>query len=594
MEKIKLNIDNRQVEVAKGSTVLDAAKSIGIKIPTLCYMNLHDLNYANKPGACRICVVEVEGRRNLAPACKTEALEGMVVRTHTPRVINARQTVMELILSNHPNSCLTCVKNNACELQTMAHELGVREIPFKGEMSTFKTDLSVSIMREPDKCIMCRRCETACNEIQSVGALSAVNRGMAAVVNTAFNDPINKTNCINCGQCVAVCPTGALSEHSNVADVLKAIADPNKTVVVQTAPAVRVGLGKDFGFSGKSVTGKMVSALRQLGFDYVFDTDFTADLTIMEEGTELLHRLGDLLGGKEVNIPMMTSCCPGWVTFMEKHYPELLPHLSTAKSPQQMFGAVAKNYFAPKIGKDRKDVVVVSVMPCVAKKYERARDEFGKNGDSDVNIVITTRELAHLIRFANIEFNKLEESDFDAPLGESTGAAVIFGATGGVLEAAVRSAYELQTKKELPRIDFAELRGFDGIRTATIDFDGVAVSVAVAHGLANARQLVEEMKAGKSKYHFIEVMACPGGCIGGGGQPYHRGDIMVLRERQASIYAEDAAKALRKSHENPFILKLYSEFLGAPGGHVSHELLHTAYVDRKPAACPNENCQNKK
>jgi NADP-reducing hydrogenase subunit HndD len=314
----------------------------------------------------------------------------------------------------------------------------------------------------------------------------------------------------------------------------------------------------------------------------------------MEEGTELLHRLGDLLGGKEVSIPMMTSCCPGWVTFMEKHYPELLPHLSSAKSPQQMFGAIAKNYFAPKIGKDRKDMVVVSVMPCVAKKYERAREEFAKNGDPDVNIVITTRELAHLIRFANIEFNKLDESDFDAPLGESTGAAVIFGATGGVLEAAVRSAYELHTKKELPRIDFAELRGFDGIRSATIDFNGVAVNVAVAHGLANARQLVEDMKAGKSKYHFIEVMACPGGCIGGGGQPYHRGDVMLLRERQASIYAEDAAKALRKSHENPYIQKLYAEFLGAPGGHVSHELLHTAYMDRKPAACPSENCQNKK
>ena len=460
METIQLTIDNKQVEVAKGTNLVEAAAAAGIKIPTLCYMNLHELGYENKPGACRICVVEVEGRKNLAPACKTTCTQGMVVRTHTPRVINARRTVMELILSNHPNECLTCTKNGHCELQRVAGELGIREVRYRGETTRYPKDMSVSIVRDMDKCIMCRRCETACNEIQSVGVLSAVNRGFPAVVSTAFNDPIQTTACINCGQCVAVCPTGALSENSHIADVLRAIADPSKTVVVQTAPAVRVGLGQDFGYSGRSVTGKMVAALRRLGFDYVFDTDFAADLTIMEEGTELLGRLNAALeGNPDVKLPLMTSCCPGWVSFMEKHFPELAGNLSTAKSPQQMFGAVAKNYFAQQLGIDRRKLVVVSVMPCVAKKAEAARPEFGREGDPDVNIAITTRELAHLIRFANLDFASLEEEDFDRPLGESTGAAVIFGATGGVIEAAVRTAYEVRTQKPLARVDFTELRG---------------------------------------------------------------------------------------------------------------------------------------
>lgn len=589
MEKIKITIDHRQLEVERGVTILEAAAGAGIKIPTLCHMKLHDLNFENKPGSCRICVVEVAGRRNLAPACKTEATDGMVIKTHSSRVLNARQTVLELILSNHPNECLICTKNGDCELQSMAQDLGIKEMPFEGEMSSFMMDMSPSLIRNMDKCIMCRRCETACNQIQSVGTLSAVSRGFGSVVSTAFMRPITETNCINCGQCVAVCPTAALSEHENIKDVMDAIGDPTKTVVVQTAPAVRVGLGQDFGFSGKSVTGKMATALRQLGFDYVFDTDFTADLTIMEEGTELLGRIGDVLEGRPVTMPMMTSCCPGWVSFVEKHYPEMFPHLSTTKSPQQMFGAIAKNYFAPKMGVDRKDLVVVSVMPCVAKKYERARTEFSVDGDSDVNITITTRELAHLIRYANIDFSHLEEGEFDAPLGESTGAGVIFGTTGGVIEAAVRTAYEIHTKKTLPRLDFTELRGFDGIRSATIDFDGIPINIGIAHGLANARKLVEDVKAGRSKYHAIEVMACPGGCIGGGGQPYHKGDMSIIRERQASIYAEDAGKAIRKSHENPYIQQLYAEYLGAPGGHISHELLHTAYVNRKPVV---KECSN--
>lgn len=531
------------------------------------------------------------GRRtqNLAPACKTVCTEGMVVRTHTPRVINARQTILELILSDHPNECLTCSKNGYCSLQTMAKDLGIREAKYKGETTKPMMDLSPSVVRNMEKCILCRRCETVCNQVQTVGALSVVGRGFTSVLCTAFNDPILTTNCVNCGQCVAVCPTSALSENSNIREVMQALADPGKTVVVQTAPAVRVALGQDFGLEGRSVTGKMTTALRRLGFDYVFDTDFAADLTIMEEGTELLQRLNKYLAGdRTVKIPLMTSCCPGWVSFMEKHFPELGENLSTAKSPQQMFGAIAKNYLAPKLGIDRRNFIVVSVMPCVAKKSEAARPEFGKDGDPDVNISITTRELAHMIRFANMNFDELEESDFDRPLGESTGAGVIFGTTGGVIEAAVRTAYEIQTKKTLPKLDFTELRGLAGIRSATIDFDGVPVKIGIAHGLGNARRLVEEIRAGRSPYHAIEIMACPGGCINGGGQPYHRGNEELLKRRAEALYAEDAAKPLRKSHENPDIQALYEEFLGEPCGPLSHELLHTRYYDRKPVVEPKK------
>lgn len=582
MEKIRLTIDNRPVEAEEGTNLVDAAASVGIKIPTLCYMNLHELGYCNNPGVCRICVVEVEGRKNLAPACKTLCTEGMVVRTHTPRVIDARQTVLELILSNHPNECLTCPKNGYCGLQNLARDLGIREEKYAGEVTRPPMDMSLSIERNMDKCIMCRRCETACNDLQTVGALAVMSRGFASTMGTAYNLPLQTTACVNCGQCVAVCPTGALAENNNVREVFRAIGDRTKTVVVQTAPAVRVALGQDFGYEGRSVTGKMVAALRQLGFDYVFDTDFAADLTIMEEGTELLQRLSAALRGEPgVKLPLMTSCCPGWVSFMEKNFPELADHLSTAKSPQQMFGAVAKNYFARKLGIDRRNLVVVSVMPCVAKKSEAARPEFACDGDPDVNYAITTRELARMIRFANMNFRELEESDFDRPLGESTGAGVIFGATGGVIEAAVRTAYEVHTHKPLGRIDFNELRGTEGIRSAEIDFDGTPVRIGIAHGLANARKLAEEVAAGRSPYHAIEIMACPGGCIGGGGQPYHLGDIGILKQRTASLYAEDRDKPLRKSHENPYIRLLYKEFLGEPCGKAAHELLHTHYYDRK-------------
>ena len=577
---VKLTIDNKPVEVAEGTTILKAARQAGINIPTLCYFELAGMKFENKPGGCRVCVVEVEGRRNLAPACATDVMEGMVVHTNSPRVINARRTVVELILSDHPNDCLQCEKSGDCELQALAVKLGIREIPFNGEQSTYKTDTTLSVYRDMNKCVMCRRCETMCNKIQSVGALSGVNRGFQAVVSPAFEQPLGESSCVNCGQCVQVCPVGALTLVDNIGDVMKAIADPKKTVVVQTAPAVRVALGEEFGMEpGTIVTGKMAAALRRLGFNYVFDTDWSADLTIMEEGTELLHRVAKVLNGEKAVLPQFTSCCPGWIAFMEKNFPDLLPNLSTAKSPQQMFGAACKNFFANKIGVKREDMVVVSIMPCLAKKSEVARDEFKVNGDPDVNYSLTTRELAHMIKQYNIDLNDLPEEDFDSPLGESTGAAVIFGATGGVMEAALRTAYEVQTKKTLPRIDFEEVRGLDGVKTATVDFEGLPVKVAVCHTLANARAMMEEVRNGNPRgFHFIEVMACPGGCIGGGGNPIK--NWAKMEHRFEAVYATDRALPLRKSHENPVISKIYEEYLGEPGGHLAHELLHTTYTDR--------------
>lgn len=583
METVKLTIDNKTLEVPKGTTILEAAKSIGIHIPSLCYIKLEELHYENNPGACRICVVEIEGRRNLAPSCKQECTEGMVVHTHTPRVINARKTVMELLLSNHPAECLTCSSNGHCELQNLAHSLGIRQIRYKGEMSEFEIDRSPSIVRNPNKCIMCRRCETMCNTIQTVGALTAVNRGFHAAVSTAFERDIAGSTCSYCGQCVSVCPVNALSGRNTQDPVLEALADPDKIVIAQTAPAVRTALGRDFGFApGTLVTGKMVTALRQLGFDYVFDTDFGADVTIMEEGTELLGRLGQYLAGDQsVKIPLMTSCCPGWVSFVEQHYPELRDYLSTTKSPQQIFGAVAKNYFVQKMGIPREKMVVVSIMPCLAKKYEASRPEHAVDGNPDVDYSIYTRELARLIRYANINFEELPDGEFDNPLGESTGAGVIFGTTGGVIEAACRTAYEIYTKQSLPKVDFEELRGLEGIRSATIDFNGTPIKIGIAHGLGNARKLIEEVKNGTSPYHAIEVMACPGGCIGGGGQPFHKGRMEVLKKRAAALYQADEEKPLRKSHENPFVQQLYKEYMGEPCGPLAHKLLHTHYRDRK-------------
>ncbi|MCX6278346.1 MAG: NADH-dependent [FeFe] hydrogenase, group A6 [Bacteroidetes bacterium] len=582
MEMVKLTIDGKPVEVEKDTTILKAARIIGIDIPTLCYFQLKDLDIENRPGGCRICVVEVSGRRNLAPACCTNVTQGMVVNTHSIRVLNARRTVLELILSDHPAECLTCAKSGNCELQTMAQQLGVREIPFQGEQSKYRKDTSPAIIRDVDKCIMCRRCEMMCNDVQTVGALSAVNRGFMAVVATAFEMNLEKSPCTYCGQCVSVCPTGALTEVDHSRNVINALADPAKTVVVQTAPAVRAALGEEFGLApGALVTGKMVAALRRLGFNYVFDTDFAADLTIMEEGSELLDRLTRYLkGDKEVKLPILTSCCPGWVNFFEHNFPDLMDVPSTAKSPQQMFGPIAKEYFGKKLGIDRKNMIVVSIMPCLAKKYECQRDEFKVNGDPDVNFSLSTRELAHLIKLANIDFNSLPDEDFDNPLGASTGAAVIFGNTGGVIEAACRTAYELYTGKKLEKVEFNELRGLENIRHATLDFNGLPINIGIAHGLGNARKLLEDVQAGKSQFHAIEIMACPGGCIGGGGQPFHHGDSDVIKKRAAALYREDDGKPIRKSHENPFIIELYKEFLGKPLSEKSHHLLHTHYFDK--------------
>jgi NADP-reducing hydrogenase subunit HndD len=582
MEIVNLTIDNKSVVVKKGTTILQAASEIGIHIPTLCYMKLDDLNIENKPGGCRICVVEVNGRRNLAPACCTDVHEGMVVNTHSIRAINARRTVMELILSDHPSDCLICAKSGNCDLQNMAHYLGIRKIHYQGEQSHYRPDSSPAIIREVDKCIMCRRCEMMCNDVQTVNVLSAINRGFNSVVAPAFEMNLDHSVCTYCGQCVAVCPTGALTEVDDTGNVIRLLSDPTKTVIVQTAPAVRAALGEEFEMeAGTLVTGKLVAALKRLGFDYVFDTDFAADLTIMEEGTELLNRLGrHLAGDKTVKLPILTSCCPAWVKFFEHQFPDMKDIPSTARSPQQMFGSIAKTYFADKIGIKREDLVVVSIMPCVAKKYECGRDEFKVNKNPDVDYAITTRELAALIKISNINFRTLPNEEFDNPLGESTGAGVIFGTTGGVIEAAVRTAYELHTKKELPRLDFDELRGMEGIRKATIDFGGIPIHIGIAHGLGNARKLLEEIQAGISEFHAIEIMSCPGGCIGGGGQPYHHGNAEILKKRQKAIYLEDSKKAIRKSHENPYIIKLYNEFLGKPMSEKAHHLLHTAYFDR--------------
>lgn len=582
---ITLTIDKKKVQVEKGTTILKAAHRAGVEVPTLCHFELCDMGIENKPGGCRLCVVEVEGRRNLAPSCITEAEEGMVIETHNIRVLNARTTVLKLIISDHPLDCLVCAKSGQCELQSLAAQFGIRSQPYEGEQSKYRKDTSPSIIRDVDKCIMCRRCEMMCNEVQTVGALSAINRGFMSVVAPAFEMNLEDSPCTYCGQCVSVCPTGALTEVDHTNDIICALADPSKTVVVQTAPAVRAALGEEFGLvPGTLVTGKMVAALRELGFDYVFDTVFGADLTIMEEGTELLQRVrGHLAGDPNVRLPILTSCCPGWVNFFEHNFPDLLDVPSTSKSPQQMFGAIAKSYFADKIGVKRNEMIVVSIMPCLAKKYECQRDEFKVDGNPDVDFSISTRELAAFIKKANIDFLNLPDEDFDDPLGESTGAGVIFGNTGGVIEAACRTAYELYTGKNLGEVAFTEMRGMGGIRSATVDFNGLSLNIGIAHGLGNARKLLNDVRSGKSNYHAIEIMACPGGCIGGGGQPYHHGKSEILNKRAAAIYTEDERKSIRKSHENPSIIKLYEEFLGEPGSDKAHSLLHTVYFPKSNA-----------
>jgi NADP-reducing hydrogenase subunit HndD len=583
MSMLKITIDGKQTEVPQGSMILDAAKKLNIDVPTLCFLKMDELAVNNMAASCRICVVEVEGRKNLAPACATPITDGMVVKTNTMRVLNARKTVLELFLSDHPKDCLVCMKSGECELQDIAEKFGMREVSYEGVMSTYRKDISNSIIRDMDKCIMCRRCETMCNDVQTCGVLTGVNRGFNAVVAPAFEMNLEDSVCTNCGQCTAVCPVGALVENDHSWDVVNYLADPEKVVVVQTAPAVRAALGEDLGVEpGVSVTGKMAAALRRLGFDHVFDTDFAADLTIMEEGSEFLDRLTRYLDGdKSVKLPILTSCCPGWVKFFEHQFPDLLDVPSTAKSPQQMFGAIAKTYYADILGIPREKMVVVSIMPCLAKKYECARPEFAVNGNPDVDVVLSTRELARLIKRMNIDFANLPDEDFDAPLGESTGAAPIFGATGGVIEAALRTAYELATGQTLDKVDFEAVRGMEGIRSAKVQVGPHTLNIGIAHELGNARKLLEKVRSGESEFHAIEVMACPGGCIGGGGQPYHHGDVELLKKRTQVLYDEDKGKKLRKSHENPYIVELYEKYLGKPLSEKSHHLLHTHYFKRQ-------------
>lgn len=579
MSDVKLKINGIEVTAPSDSTILEAAHTVNINIPTLCHLDLHDLKAVNKVASCRVCVVEVEGRRNLAPACITKVSEGMVVHTNTPRAVRGRRNSVELLLSDHPQDCLVCEKNRKCDLQKLAADLGFHgELKYKGEMSTYEIDSSSqSIHRNLDKCVLCRRCETMCNEVQTCGVLSAVGRGFETVVKPAFGLPMIETACTYCGQCVAVCPTAALSEISVVDDVWQAINDPDKYVVVQTAPAVRVALGEEFGLEpGHSVTGKMAALLRKLGFDRVFDTDFAADLTIIEEASEFVHRLEH-----NGTLPILTSCCPGWVKFFEHQFPDLLDIPSSCKSPHEMFGTVVKTYLAQKYSIDPDKLVVVSVMPCLAKKYEAARPELTYEGQRNVDYVVTTRELAKMAKEAGVDFLNLPDEDFDNPLGESTGAAVIFGATGGVIEAALRTAYEWLTGGTLEKVDFEDLRGMDGIKEATVRINDMDVKIAVAHELGNARKLLERIQRGEASYHAIEIMACPGGCIGGGGQPYHHGDIEILKARTRAIYEEDRGKTLRKSHENPYIKQLYKEFLGEPYGKKAHDLLHTHYTKRE-------------
>ena len=580
---IQLTIDNHLVEVPQGTTLLEAGKLVGIDIPTLCHIDLKGTCVKNRPASCRLCVVEVEGRRNLAPACATACMPGMVVYTNSARVIRARKTIAELILSDHPNDCLTCPKCSDCELQRLVMRLNIRQMPYnEGAKSERKNEVTPAITRNMEKCIYCRRCESVCNNVQSVGVLGAIRRGFDTTIAPTFDRMFIDTDCTYCGQCVAVCPVGALTERDYTDQLLDDLTNPDKVVVAQPAPAVRFALGEEFGMKpGTSVTGKLATALRDLGFDYAFDTDFGADLTIMEEGAEILDRLQKFLGGdKSVKLPIMTSCCPAWVNFFEHNYPDLLDYPSSAKSPAQMFGAIAKTYWAEKMGIPREKLVVVSIMPCLAKKYECGREEFKVNGNPDVDYSISTRELARLIKRANINFAQLPDSDFDSPLGESTGAAAIFGVTGGVMEAALRTVYEVYTGKTLPHIDFENVRGFDGIREATIDLNGFELKVCVAHTLSNARIIMDKLRAGELNYHVVEVMACPSGCIGGAGQPYHHGNIEILKARRDALYAEDEGKKLRKSHENPDIQKLYKEFLGQPLSEKSHHLLHTHYFDK--------------
>ena len=578
MGNVTLKINGMTVSAPEGSTILEAARLAHIEIPTLCY-----LKEINEIGACRVCIVEVKGAKSLVASCVYPVNEGMEVFTNTPKVRESRKKTVELLLSNHRRECLSCVRSGNCELQQLARELGITdEGYYDGEVTeSLYDDSAAHMIRDNSKCVLCRRCSAVCEKVQGIGVIGANERGFKTYIGQAFNMGLGETSCVSCGQCIAVCPTGALTEKDYTDQVFEAIADPDKFVVVQTAPSVRAALGEEFGYPmGTNVEGKMAAALRRLGFDKVFDTDFSADLTIMEEANEFIERVQN--GGV---LPLITSCSPGWVKYCEHYFPDMTENLSSCKSPQQMFGAVLKTYYAEKEGIDPAKIVSVSVMPCTAKKFEVGRDDQNASGYPDVDIAITTRELARMIRRMGLKFTELPDEDFDDPLGTSTGAGVIFGATGGVMEAALRTAVEKLTGKELENMDFTEVRGVDGIKEASYDVAGMKVQVAVASGVGNAKRVLEIVKSGEAEYHFIEIMGCPGGCVNGGGQPQVPGSVRntvdIRAERAKALYSQDAAMPLRKSHENPAIIKLYEEYLGKPGSHKAHEILHTTYVKRK-------------
>lgn len=574
---VNLKINNISVSVPEGTTILEAAKSIGINIPTLCYMK-----GINEIGACRICVVEVKGARSNVAACVYPVNEGMEVFTNTPKIRQERKTTIELIMSDHKKECLSCVRDGKCELQTLAKDYGCEYNAFQGVTNHYEPDNSSSyLVRDNDKCVLCRRCVATCQKVSDVGVIETVKRGFATHVSCAFEDPLADTNCVACGQCINVCPVGALTERSEIDNVLNALADPEKVVVVGAAPSVRAGLGEEFGYPiGTNVEGKMVQALRLMGFNYVFDVNFGADITILEEGTELLERLTN-----NGTLPMITSCSPGWVKYLEGVFPELIPNLSTCKSPQQMFGAVVKTFYAEKLGIDPKNIYVVSVMPCTAKKFEKLRADQSASGYPDIDAVLTTRELARAIKSMGIIFNDLPDGEYDMPLGLYTGAGVIFGSSGGVMEAALRTVADTLSGSDLEKVDYEEVRGMEGIKKATYKIGDKEVKVVVASGLTNARKICEEIRDGKADYQFVEIMCCPGGCINGGGQPildaYKRRNVNYREQRASVLYDIDKKCEARKSHKSTAVEAVYKEMLGKPGSHKAHEILHTSYVNRK-------------